>query len=263
MARIIQNTQNVPRDARYKNLFLPLREGEMLLEGDLSQAEGMVVAWKAEEQTLIEKYEKGADVHSFVGTIVMGKPVTKDTKVERTVSKRIVHGSNYGMSKIKMSEVLLNEADIVIEPRECQKKQNVYFQNFPRIRSIYHAEIEKELRENLRQLSTPNGWKRKFFSPFGADLMKQAFAHYPQNVVAYVTNTGLIRLIAWGWSEYIYAQVHDSILMSVPVPKLPMAAKILKKAMTLAIPIKSRTLTIPVELKIGQRWGEMKDYHVE
>lgn len=256
----VTNTQNVPRDPRYKNLIVPLRPGEVLLEGDLSQAEGMVVAWKAEEKTLIAKYEKNDDVHSFVGSVVMEKEVTKANKAERDAAKRIVHGSNYGMSKFKMSEVLLNELDLVVSPSECQRKQNIYFQNFPRVRSVYHAEIEYELRNNLRRLKTPNGWVRKFWSPWGKDLLKQAYAHYPQNIVAYVTNTGLIRLAAWGWSDYLYAQVHDSILMSVPFDRVDHAARILKKAMTVPIDIKGKILTIPVELKTGSRWGEMREY---
>lgn len=257
---IVQNTQNVPRDPKIKNLIVPLRPGEVLLEGDLSQAEGMVVAWKSEELTLMDLYLKGEDVHSFVGSLIMERTITKKNKVERTVSKRIIHGSNYGMSKNKISEVLLNEADIVISPQECQRRQNIYFQNFPRIRSVYHAEIERELRQNLRILQTPNGWKRKFFNPWGNDLLRQAYAHYPQNTVAYITNLGLIRLIQWGWEPYVYAQVHDSILMTVPKEKVRHAATILKKAMTTTIDIKGRPLTIPVELKVGERWGSMEDY---
>lgn len=259
----ITNTQNVPRDPKIKNLIVPLRPGEMLVEGDLSQAEGMVVAWKAEELTLIDLYEKGADVHSFVGSIVMEKPITKKNKVERTVSKRIVHGSNYGMSHNKVAEVLLNEANIVISPKECKRRQNIYFQNFPRIRSVYHAEIERELREHLRILETPNGWKRKFYSPWGGELLRQAYAHYPQNTVAVITNEGLIRLTSWGWGEQIYAQVHDSILLTVPKKRVDHAARTLKKAMTQTITIKGRPLTIPVEVKVGPRWGEMEDYNVK
>lgn len=256
----ITNTQNVPRDPKIKNLIVPLRPGEVLLEGDLSQAEGMVVAWKAEELTLIEKYEKGEDVHTFVGKIVMEKDDI--TKAERTVSKRIVHGSNYGMSHNKISEILLNEADIVISAKDCKRRQNIYFQNFPRIRSVYHAEIERELRNSLRQLETPNGWKRKFFNPWGHDLCRQAYAHYPQHLVAYITNMGLVRLTQWGWLSSLYAQVHDSILMTVQESKLVHAARTLKRAMTHTIEIKGRPLTIPVELKSGLRWGEMRELNV-
>lgn len=255
----ITNTQNVPRDPKIKNLIIPYRPGEILVEGDLSQAEGMVVAWKAEETTLMELYSKGADVHSFVGSIIMERPITKANKVERTVSKRIVHGSNYGMSQNKISEVLLNEAEIVISPADCKRKQNIYFQNFPRIRSVFHAEIERELREKLRMLETPNGWKRKFFNPWGGELMRQAYAHYPQNTVACVTNKGLINLTQWGWKEKIYAQVHDSILLSVPKSQKDHAVQVLRKAMTQTIMIKGRPLTIPVDVKVGERWGEMED----
>ncbi len=257
----ITNTQNVPRDSKIKNLVVPLNPGEVLVEGDLSQAEGMVVAWKAEELTLIGLYEKGEDVHSFVGSLVMERTITKANPKERTVAKRIVHGSNYGMSKNKMSEILLNEADIVISPRECQVRQNIYFQNFPRIRSVYHADIERELREKLRMLETPDGWVRKFFNPWGGDLLRQAYAHYPQHVVASVTNQGLIRLMRWGWGRHIYAQVHDSILMTVPKTRVGNAVEVLKRALTAPIEIKGRTLTIPVDIKVGERWGEMKECH--
>lgn len=262
----ITNTQNVPRDKFVKNLIVPLRPGEVLLEGDQSQAEARIVAYKAEETTLIKLFDEGKKVHEYVGTLMFQKPVSKkETSKEYDVAKVIAHMSNYGGSYLKIAQVILDDLGIVVPTTECKKRQNIYYQQFPRIRSVYQAEIKQELLNNLRRIKTPigfGGWERKFFMPKGDELFRAAYAHYAQNPVAFITNLGLIRLTEWGWGDYIYMQCHDAIVMSVPEQRLKQAAVILQKALTYPLEIKGRTLVIPIELKAGKRWGEMEDVHV-
>ena len=74
-----------------------------------------------------------------------------------------------------------------------------------------------------------------------------------------MTNQGLIRLCDWGWSKFIYGQMHDAILLTVPESRLQMAAKTLQKAMTHEFIVKGRKLIIPIELKYGKKWGEMHE----
>ena len=259
----IYNLQNVPREKRIKRLFIPNNEDEVLLEGDLSQAEGMVVAWYAQEKTLMEKYLRGEDVHSFVGTIVLEKKITKENKQERDMAKRIVHGANYGMKPMKIGEILLNEMGIVEEPKKLQRAQNIYFQNFPRIKTNFHGGIQNELRTQLRVIKTPVGFERKFYTPWGDSLFREAYAFYPQNIVAYITNQALVKIWGMGEGDRVLAQGHDAILMSVLRERLKEYVKILEHSIKYTINIKGTPLTIPVEFKAGENWGDMKEVKSE
>jgi len=265
MPKII-NAQNWDRSPRVRNLIIPRNPGEVLLECDQSQAEARIVAWYAQERTLKELFKAGKKVHEFVGSLVMEEVITKKTTpMKYETSKRIVHGSNYGMRPGKLAEILLDETGIAVSVSECKKRQNLYFQNFPRIISGFHMGIQQELRENLNVLKTPPiGMQRKFYTPYGDELHRKAYAHYPQNVAGWITNNGINLLYYNSWLKpHLYMQMHDAIILSVPKERLTEAVTLTKEAMTQPIVIKGDELVIPIDAKVGEKWGEMKDYMEE
>ena len=133
----ITNVQNVPRDAKIKNLIIPLREGEVLLEADQSQAESRIVAYKAEEMRLIGLFEHGEKIHEVVGSILWNKQINKkDNPIEYNAAKTISHASNYGTSPQKIAQIILNDLGTAFSIAECREKQNIYFQQFPRIQKL-------------------------------------------------------------------------------------------------------------------------------
>jgi len=254
------NAQNWPRDKRYRRLVIPRNPGEVLVEADLSQAESMIVAWKAKERTLMNKYRNKDDVHSFVASIVMSKEINKEqNKEERTIAKRIVHGSNYGMQPQKIVEVLIKEMCLAYPLDRAKKAQIAYFQNFPRIRTGYHASIENELRTKNRIVKTPVGLERKFYTPLGPELFRKAYAYYPQTIVAYITNNGINTIARTDFRDSLVMQVHDSIILSVPKEKSEEAAKLLQLVLTYPLFIEGEELIIPVDVSIGENWGAMKE----
>jgi len=257
---LIRNLQNIPREKRIRRLFIPNNENEILIEADLSQAEGMVVAWYAQEKTLMKLYRDGKDVHSYVGSIILEKKITKENKDERQLAKRVVHASNYGTSPQKVTEVVLKELEQVISLQNARRTQNIYFQNFPRIRSYFQRGIEQELASNNRVLVTPTGFVRKFYTPKGHELYRAAYAHYPQNVVAYVTNSGVNYIrFQTRFGGNLYTQTHDSIAISVDQKDREEAIGMLKQALTLPISIKGEELVIPVDIKIGPNLGDLHE----
>jgi len=258
MSEII-NAQNFPRDKRYRRLVIPREPGQVIIEADLSQAEAQVVAWKAKERTLMQKFRDREDIHSFVGSIILEKEVTKKNKEERTVAKRIVHGSDYGMQPAKIVEVLIKELCIAIPVKAATRAQNIYFQNFPRIRTGYQRGIEQELRAGNRMLKTPVGMERKFFAPWGPELYRKAYAHYAQNIVAFITNQAIIKIEETKFGPYILMQGHDAIIMSVPETLVTEARTLLDTVLTYPVAIEGEELVIPVDISVGPNWGEMEE----
>lgn len=255
----IINAQNFPRDPKYRRLVLPYRDGEILVEADLSQAESMIVAWLSNETALMNKYKRGEDVHSYVASIIMEKKITKANKEERTVAKRIVHGSNYGMKPRKICEVLMKELCKTFPLKKAIRAQSIYFQNFSRIRSGYHRYIQDLLRDNRKIITTPTGFERQFWQPWGDELFRKAYAHYAQNIVAFITNNAINRLQKTKWRETIMMQNHDAVLLSVPRPMKAESITVLKQALHYPIVVGKEELVIPTEVKTGLNWGDMHD----
>lgn len=262
MPKVI-NSQNFSREPRYRKLIIPYQKDHVLLECDQSQAEARVVAWKARESRLKDLFKRGEKVHEFVGSIIMQHPVTKkENKEEYELSKRIVHLTHYLGKPPMIAEVILEELGKVVPIHLCRRYQNIYLQNFPRIKTGYHMGIEMELKRNNNIIRTPVGDERKFYTPWGNDLVKQACAHYAQNVVVFITNQAMIRLHDTWMKDGLVLQAHDSLLYSVPKVRLIEANKILTKALTYTVVIEGEPLTIPVESKVGPNWGSMEDYNV-
>jgi len=260
MNKII-NAQNFPRNPKIRRLIIPSQPGNVLLEGDLVQAESMVVAWYAKERNLMMMYLEGADVHSWVGSLIMEEQITKADVEKRTMAKRIVHGSNYGMYPQMIVRTILKELCVALPLWKAKRAQTIYFQHFPMIRLGYHKGIEEELRTQNRVIRTPTGFERKFFAPWGRELFKEAYAHYAQNIIAYITNQAMNRLQELGYVDYIYMQTHDAVVLDIPKTKIVEMASILRQVMTYPVTIKNKELVIPVEIKIGKNYGEMEEYN--
>lgn len=262
MAQIkVINAQNWPRDKKIRRFILPYSPDHVIVECDQSQAEARIVAWKANETRLIDLFLTGKKVHEVVGSSVMQEPVSKKLNpVKYETSKRIVHGSNYGMKPPTLSEVVLNETGIAVPIHECRKRQNVYFQQYPRIKTGYHMALQEELRRCNKTITTCTGDVRKFYASDGDELYRQVYAYYAQNPVAYITNRAMIILQDSWLRELLMMQMHDALIYSVPKERLAEGIRMIQQAMTYTLVINKRPLTIPVDTKVGPNWGEMGDY---
>jgi len=96
------NLQNVPKGI-CREVFIP-DKGYMFMAADLSQAEARVVAYLAEDETLMNVFTSGGDVHTKVAAMLFQKDEKDVTHEERTLGKTIVHASNYSMGPRSFAE---------------------------------------------------------------------------------------------------------------------------------------------------------------
>ena len=256
------NAQNWPRDPEIRKFVVPYQPDHVIIECDQSQAEARIVAWKARETSLMHLFQTGQKVHEVVGSSVMQEKVSKKLNpVRYETSKRIVHGSNYGMKPPTLSEVVLNETGIAVSIPECRKRQNIYFQRYPRIKTGYHLSLQDELKQRNKTITTCVGDIRKFYAPDGNELYRQVYAYYAQNPVAYITNRAMNILHETWLRDLLMMQMHDALIYSVPNNRIEESVQMIKRAMTFTLMIGKEPLTIPIDAKIGKKnWGEMEDY---
>ena len=241
------NLQNIPPICR--QVFVADDE-KVLIEADLSQAEARVVAYLSGEERLIRLFEKGGDIHRQNAAWIFSKPLEEVSKKERSLAKRLVHASNYGIGARAFAihaGISQNEAKALLQR---------YFDTFPKIKE-WQLRIQTELRKT-RTLTTPFGRKRTFFGR-GEQLYREAYAYIPQSTVADYLNLALIRLKERYPEAEVMLQVHDSIVIQCLESKVQEWIRRLLDAFSISLLVNGREMVIPVEFKVGKSWGDMKE----
>lgn len=263
------NAQNITE--RHRRMFVA-DPGKVLVYADLKQAESNIVAHMAGDEAYIHAHKSG-DVHTFVtrliwpemawtGDLALDKAIAKTLPewdpVEghdfRWQSKRIQHGSNYGLTAFGMS--IISHTPVASN----RVAQGSYFRGFPDIRGWQRWTREEVI--NSRPLISPLGSEIKLFGrPWDEHTYKQGLAAGPQGTVAHIVNMAAWRLEREFDPDRIelLAQVHDALVWQQDPDDLE---TLYKAAGLMMIPIpvvdytgKLRYATIEAEIAMGKNWG--------
>ena len=286
------NTQNLaPEFKRF------LEADGIFLEIDKRQAEWVVVAYLAGDANMIKAIEEGLDVHlhtaglmfgvepdilalesklvgmnsdpDLISSIRAGESLLIDrcSGLPRTMSgrqcgKKSNHALNYDEGFAKFA--LLNE----IEQREAKRIVELYHEIYPGIRQTFHEGVRRTLQKD-RALVNCFGRKVRFLDAWGPDLWKAAYAMLPQSTVVDSLNQGMVQIYhdtdicgSQGANASIAAQVHDSILLDIPVDAImqPNFEGLLQRMFDYVTPTlryNGRYFSIATDFKIGRNWGGM------
>ena len=245
------NFQNLPQEFKR---FLVADPGYVFWEVDKRQAEWVVVAYLSGDANMISVVEEGKDTHVHTASLMFGlEPevieyenklvgnnsdpdyinsircgdsslnrfagVLPRTMSGRQCGKKSNHGLNYDEGPNKFA--LINE----LEQAEGKRIVAMYHHIYPGIR-VWYESVKRQLQRD-RSLVNCFGRKVRFMDAWGPDLWKAAYSMIPQSTVVDSLNQGMIGIYADeficakpGWNIDILAQVHDSILMQVPIELL-------------------------------------------
>ena len=101
------NLQNLPRGSKLRSA-LTAKEDHYLYIVDLSNIEARMLAWLANEESLLMSFAAGEDVYSKFASEIYNRPITKENKLERYVGKTAILGLGYGMGKARYQATLTN-----------------------------------------------------------------------------------------------------------------------------------------------------------
>jgi len=177
----------------------------------------------------------------------------------RQCGKKSNHGLNYDEGYRQFG--LLNE----MEEREAKRVHAMYHSIYPGIH-MWHDSIQRQLSKN-RTLVNCFGRAVRFLGRWDDSLFKSAYAMIPQSTVVDGLNQGMVKIYRDKWiTQYqdvdILAQVHDSILLQVPLSMLS-KPDTCKKFLSLLYEYTSpemeyngRKFKIASDMKAGLNWGE-------
>jgi DNA polymerase len=94
------NLQNLPRGSTLKKAIMA-PPGSVIVDSDSSQIEARTLAWLADQNDLVDAFERGEDVYKIMATAIYNKGIEEITKDERFVGKTTILGAGYGMGAKK------------------------------------------------------------------------------------------------------------------------------------------------------------------
>ena len=285
------NLQNLPQE--FKKFLVP-DDGYFFWEVDKRQAEWVVVAYLSGDANMISVIENNTDPHTHTASLMFKLPqelVILDAKIvgnlmdrdeilqrrmdtpelqkvvyqlpssmsARQMGKKSNHGLNYDEGFNTFA--LINEIEIA----ESKRILNLYHNIYPGIRQ-WHEYIKRQLASD-RTLTNCFGRKIRFLEAWGDTLFKAAYSAVPQSTVADCTNTGLIQIYSSPLTNSqfvpnldIMGQVHDSILMQMPISVLNdtrffSICEDVYNMCSHELEYSGRKFKIQTDSKIGFNWG--------
>lgn len=251
------NLQNIPiktaQGRRIREAFIP-EEGYVMLSADYSQIELRLLAHFSEDESLVEAFMTGSDIHNRTASEIFG--VTEDlvTPEMRRLSKNINFGIIYGISAFGLAKQLGTSVSI------AKSYIDEYFKRYSKVKEYIQKSIDDARSKGYAE--TILGRRRPIPELNSDDRNRKGFGERTamntpiQGSAADIINIAMIRIQEKLSSDYrtrMILQVHDELLFEVPEDELEVISRIVKDGMEgawkLRVPIK-------VEIGTGKNWAE-------
>lgn len=252
------NLQNIPvrtsAGRRIRETFVA-PEGSLLMSADYSQIELRVLAHISGDETLIEAFQKGRDIHTQTASEVFGVPLDQVTESQRSAAKAINFGIVYGISSFGLSK------GINLTRAEAQTYIDKYFERYPKVKQ-YMDDIVRQgteagyvttllkRRRYLPDLRSRNYNLRSFAS-------RMAMNSPIQGSAADIIKLAMLRvdeaLRKAGLRAELLLQVHDELVLEVPEEELYSTAEVVRHEMENVMQLK---VPLVVDVKAGPNWRD-------
>ena len=256
------NVQNIPirtAEGRQIRTAFVAAPGKKLISADYSQIELRLVAHVAGEQSMIDAFRAGVDIHARTASEVFGVPLDQMDGETRRRAKAINFGIIYGISGFGLARQL------GIRQGEARDYINAYFENFPGIRA-YMDRIKLEAREtghvetlfgrriHIAGITASNPAQRGFaerqainapIQGSAADIIKRAMVRLPS------------ALAEAGIEARMLLQVHDELIFEAEESIAEAAVEAIRAVMeSAADPVLDLAVPLVAEAGIADSWAD-------
>ncbi|MFD0927195.1 DNA polymerase I [Williamsia deligens] len=228
---------------------------ETLMTADYSQIEMRIMAHLSEDAGLIEAFNTGEDLHSFVGSRAFGVPIDEVTVDMRRRVKAMSYGLAYGLSAFGLA------AQLKISTTEAKEQMDAYFSRFGGVRDYLHETVEEARRNEYT--STLFG-RRRYLPDLNSDnrqrrdVAERAALNAPiQGTAADIIKVAMIdvqrALTDGALRSRMLLQVHDELVFEVAPGEREALEEMVRAKMGGAI-----ELSVPLDVSVGygRSWDE-------
>ncbi len=246
------NLQNIPiktaRGQKLRSAFVAGAGFETLLTADYSQIEMRIMAHLSGDQGLIEAFNLGEDLHSFVGARIYGVEPSEVTSQMRSKVKAMSYGLVYGLSEYGLARQLR------IDSKEAKQLMADYFARFGGVKTYLDQVVQKA--KTLGYTTTVYG-RRRPFPDLNSKIFqlrenaRRAALNAPiQGTAADIMKLAMIKvhglMLSAGLKSQMLLQVHDELVFAVAPGELEQLKALAIEAMS-----DVAKLSVPLEMHIG------------
>jgi DNA polymerase-1 len=268
------NLQQVPRDEFVKGIF-GAQPGWAFIECDYSQIELRLAAFHAREDTMLNLYRNGQDIHMTMAMRMTGKPMDRVTSEERKKAKAVNFGFLYGMGWSTFINTTWNSYGVVVTEAEAKAFRKAFFDEFPRL--VEWHQRQRRLANKFGRVESPLGRVRHLPDIRSNDRsVKQTAERQAINspIQSFASDMVVLALIslhrefrAKGLKARSVGTVHDAVNFEAPIEELDYVLPRIKYHME-NLPLKEMfgiNLDVPIigDVCVGRRWGLKEDIPAE
>ena len=253
------NLQNIPirtkRGRQVRKAFVPRNEDYILLAADYSQIELRIIAALSEEETMMEAFKNGEDIHASTASRVFNVPLSEVTREQRSNAKTVNFGIIYGVSAFGLS----NQTDL--SRSEAKELIDTYYETYPKLRAYMSKQVD--FARDHGYVQTVLGRRRYLAAINSRNAIVRGAAERNavnapiQGSAADIIKVAMIniyeKLEQGDYKSKMLLQVHDELVFDIYKPELETMKTLIKTEMENAYELE---VPLDVEMDIGLNWLE-------
>lgn len=250
------NLQNIPirtELGREMRKFFIAGKGKKLVDVDYSQIELRVLSDLAGDETMINAFNNGDDIHTITASQVFNMPLEMVTPQMRSRAKAVNFGIVYGIGAYSLAK------DIGVTNKEAKQYIDNYLATYSGVDAYMHRmiEIAKEKgysetlfhrKRYLPELASSNHMLRAFGERVARNMPIQGTA---ADIIKIAMVKVDARLRAENMESHLILQVHDELIVEAPDDEAQKALEIVTQEMENACKMK---VLLRADGKIGNTW---------
>jgi DNA polymerase-1 len=246
------NLQNIPirteKGREIRKAFVPRDDHYVLMSADYSQIELRIMASFAQDESMIEAFRQGRDIHATTASKIFKVPLEEVDEDMRRKAKTANFGIIYGISAFGLSQRLgiprSEAADII----------KAYFNEFPAVKR-YMDDVVNKARE-VGYVETVLGRKRYLRDINSKNMTMRGFAERNainapiQGSAADMIKVAMINIHDWMRKDQLKSkmilQVHDELVFDVYMEEKAVMESRVPAFMNAAI-----EMAVPMDIGLG------------
>jgi DNA polymerase-1 len=253
------NLQNIPirteKGQLIRRAFVARNEDFMLMSADYSQVELRIMASFSKDESMIDAFRHGRDIHATTAARIYGVSLEEVTPEMRRKAKTANFGIIYGVSAFGLAQQLS------IPRQEASDIIKAYFKEFPSIKNFMDSAIQKAKergyvetimgrRRYLRDINSRNPTLRGYAE-------RNAINAPIQGTAADMIKLAMVSIEDWMRREKLKSrmimQVHDELIFDVHQSETERVKHTVQELMIHALPLE---VPMEVEAELAANWLE-------
>lgn len=253
------NLQNIPirteRGRQVRKAFVPRNEEYTLIAADYSQIELRIIAALSEDESMIQSFKNGEDIHAATAAKIFEIELSEVTRDQRGEAKAVNFGIIYGQGAFTLAQQLNKSR------KEAKELIDNYYKTFPKLneyisnqvnlaRENGYVETVLKRRRNLKNINSHNAIVR-------AGDERNAVNAPIQGSAADIIKIAMINIHKFlsdgNYKTKMLLQVHDELVFDLHNDEASELKPILIEKMESAFKL---SVPLTVDLGEGKNWLE-------